>query len=197
MRAKPTTGIDALPSPEEHDHRTWPAMPEGAACRSDKKKGPRQNPASRRFTAESHVQAQSPNPAIVRSNLWRARMHRSEGRRHSTSLLCDQKLSATEQSRLRPAQDSKKQKYPPGENPSQREPYRSTVALFRAAGWSTAREHQQGHPVGDLTLQRVSRAGTSNCREPALPPCAHTRTAGVHGWCPYAASIMTWAEYRL
>jgi hypothetical protein len=117
MRAKPTTGIDALPSPEEHDHRTWPAMPEGAACRSDKKKGPRQNPASRRFTAESHVQAQSPNPAIVRSNLWRARMHRSEGRRHSTSLLCDQKLSATEQSRLRPAQDSKKQKYPPRGEP--------------------------------------------------------------------------------
>src|ERR1035441_5875472 len=36
MRAKPTTGIDALPSPEEDDHRTWPAMPEGAACQSDK-----------------------------------------------------------------------------------------------------------------------------------------------------------------
>src|ERR1019366_5277603 len=35
--------IDALPSPEENDHRTWPAMPEGAACQSEKKKGLRQN----------------------------------------------------------------------------------------------------------------------------------------------------------
>src|ERR1019366_3135503 len=58
MRAKPTTGIDALPSPEDNDHRTWPGMPEGAAGQSDKKKGPRQNPASRRFTAGSHMQTQ-------------------------------------------------------------------------------------------------------------------------------------------
>jgi hypothetical protein len=50
--------IDALPSPEENDHRTWPAMPEGSGGQSDKKKGLRQNPASRRFTAGSHVQAQ-------------------------------------------------------------------------------------------------------------------------------------------
>jgi hypothetical protein len=33
-------------------------MPEGSGGQSDKKKGLRQNPASRRFTAGSHVQAQ-------------------------------------------------------------------------------------------------------------------------------------------
>ena len=70
---------------------------------------------------------------------------------------------------------------PPWENPSQREPYRSTVALFRAAGWSTAREHQQGHPTVELTLQRASRSGTSNCQEPAFPPRAYTGTVCAHG----------------
>ena len=49
---------DDAPPFFEDDHRTWPAMPEGSGGQSDKKKGLRQNPASRRFTAGSHVQAQ-------------------------------------------------------------------------------------------------------------------------------------------
>src|ERR1035437_2262020 len=49
---------DDAPRFFEDDYRTGPGMPEGAVGQSDKKKGLRQNPASRRFTAGSHMQAQ-------------------------------------------------------------------------------------------------------------------------------------------
>jgi hypothetical protein len=38
MRTKPTTGIDALPSPEENDHRIGPGTPEGAAGQAIRKR---------------------------------------------------------------------------------------------------------------------------------------------------------------
>ena len=57
-------------------------------------------------------------------------------------------------------------------------PQSSPAQSSRAA---TAREHRQDHPTVDLTLQRVSRSGTSHCQEPAFPPCSYARTVGVHG----------------
>src|ERR1017187_7363513 len=65
-------------------------------------------------------------PCTVRSNLWRTR----------------------EQSRLRPPQNSQTEKSP-RQAPPKGKPYRRKVARVRAAGWSTACEHQ-GHPAGDL-----------------------------------------------
>src|ERR1019366_517765 len=72
-------------------------------------------------------------------------------------------LYCTEQRRLRPPENSQAEKSPPGKAPPNGKRYRRKVALFRAAGWSTAREHHQGHPAVDLTRQRVSHSGTSHC----------------------------------
>ena len=74
-----------------------------------------------------------------------------------------------------------RRKVPPREDQSQREPCRRKVAPVQSSRTATAREHRQDHPTVDLALQKVSRAGTGHCQEPAFPPCSYARTVGVHG----------------
>jgi hypothetical protein len=154
--------------------------PEGAAGQSDKKKSLRQNPASRRFTAGSHMQARRPN--LAQFGRTRGAPECTGEKGDDTLRPCCVIRSCRSQNKAGAGRrKAARRKTPPREAPPKGKPCHRKVALFRAAGWSTAREHHQGHPTVELTLQRVSRAGTSNCQEPALPPCAHTRTACVHG----------------
>src|ERR1035441_1728450 len=118
MRTKPTTGNYALPSPEEHDHRAGPGTPEGAAGQAIRKRAcgriRRQGDSPPNRTCRPSDQTLHGSVELV--------AHQNapqKGDDTSTSLLCDQKLSAKAGSGRR---RTARRKNPPGETPPKGKP---------------------------------------------------------------------------